>query len=204
MCRREVHQKITGGERDRDSPPKVGSTDPRWGSDDCCTDIGCRPWSYGQYESSNGRCAIVIWMFTHVCLSTSSADGKASTESIREDLGMCLTQGRPHSCWHQVIVSIHQTLNKINKTQRLLLYFPHFVAVTDGIFVGDRLQKDVQHWLSPPNPSTNQNFVRKARHKGTAAWFFASSALTEWKAKGSLLWIHGKRTCFKPPISLLL
>jgi hypothetical protein len=25
-------------------------------------------------------------------------DGKASTDSIREDLGMCLTQGRSHSC----------------------------------------------------------------------------------------------------------
>ena len=72
-----------------------------------------------------------------------------------------------------------------------------FVPLTDGIFEGDGLQKNVQHWLSPPNPSTNQNFVQKARHTGTAAWFFESSALTEWKAKGSLLWIHGKRTSFK-------
>jgi hypothetical protein len=46
----------------------------------------------------------------------------------------------------------------------------------DGIFLGDQLQKDVQHWLSPPNPSTNQNFVRK--DKGTAAWFFERSVLT--------------------------
>jgi hypothetical protein len=84
-----------------------------------------------------------------------------------------------------------------------LFPFPHFV-VTDGIFVGDRLQMDVQHWLSPPNPSTNQNFVRKAQHKGTAAWFFESSALAEWKAKGSLLWIYGKRTSFKTPMSPLL
>ena len=59
--------------------------------------------------------------------------------------------------------------------------------------VGDQLQKEVQYWLSPPDPSTNQNFVSKARHEGTGAWFFESSALTEWKAKGSLLWIHGKR-----------
>ncbi|KAN0126421.1 hypothetical protein V8E52_000061 [Russula decolorans] len=56
----------------------------------------------------------------------------------------------------------------------------------------DQLQEEVQHWLSPPDPSSNQNFVSKARHKGSAAWFFESSALTEWKAKGSLLWIHGK------------
>jgi hypothetical protein len=92
----------------------------------------------------------------------------------------------------------------MNKTQRLLFPFPHFVAVTDGNFIGDRLQKDVQHWLSPPNPSTNQNFVSKTRHRETAAWFFESSALTEWKAKGSLLWIHGKRTSFLPPMSRLL
>jgi hypothetical protein len=125
-----------------------------------------------------------------------SLDGKVSTDSIREDLGVYLAQRRSHARWLRVVVSIHQTLNKINKTQRLLIPFPHddFVVVTDGIFVGDRLQKDVQHWLSPPNPSTNQNFVRKGRHTGTAAWFFESSALTEWKAKGSLLWIHGKRT----------
>ena len=83
------------------------------------------------------------------------------------------------------------------------MLFPllHFVALTGGIFVGDRLKKDVQHWLSPPNPSTNQNFVRKARHAGTAAWFFESSALAEWKSKGSLLWIHGKRTSFRVPYS---
>jgi hypothetical protein len=94
-------------------------------------------------------------------------------------------------------------LNKINETQRLLSPFPHLVAVTNGIFVGDQLQEAVQDWLSPPNPSTNQNFVQKARHSGTSEWFFESSALTEWKAKGSLLWIHGKRTSFKPPMSPL-
>jgi hypothetical protein len=86
----------------------------------------------------------------------------------------------------------------------LLFPFPHFAALIDGIFVGDRLQKDVQRWLSPPNPSTNQNFVRKARLTGTAAWFFESSTVTEWKSKGSLLWIHGKRTSFKTSMSRLL
>ena len=69
--------------------------------------------------------------------------------------------------------------------------------------VGDQLQKDVQHGLSPPDPSANHNFVSKARHEGAAEWFFESSALTEWKAKGSLLWIHGKRTSFEMPMSSL-
>ena len=76
-----------------------------------------------------------------------------------------------------------------------------FVAGTDGIFVGDQLQRDVRYWLSPPDPSTNHNFVRRARHSGTAAWFFESKALTEWKARGSFLWIHGKRMYLNYPTS---
>jgi hypothetical protein len=59
---------------------------------------------------------------------------------------------------------------------------------------GDQLQRDVQHWLSPPDPSANHNFVWKAHHEGTAAWFFESDILASWKSAGSLLWIHGKRT----------
>jgi hypothetical protein len=59
--------------------------------------------------------------------------------------------------------------------------------------VGDQLQRDVQHWLSPPDPSKNHDFVWKAHHTGTSAWFFESKALAEWEASGSFLWIHGKR-----------
>jgi hypothetical protein len=84
-----------------------------------------------------------------------------------------------------------------------LFFLSPFSLPRPTVSVGDQLQKDVQHWLSPPDPSTNQNFVSKAQHKGTAAWFFESSALTEWKAKGSVLWIHGKRTSFELPMSAL-
>jgi hypothetical protein len=59
--------------------------------------------------------------------------------------------------------------------------------------VGDQLQRDVQHWLSPPDPSKNHDFVWKAHHTGTSTWFFESEVLAKWKASGSFLWIHGKR-----------
>jgi hypothetical protein len=65
----------------------------------------------------------------------------------------------------------------------------------------DQLRWEIQHWLSPPDPSTNHNFVRKARHSETTAWFFENSALKEWKARGSLLWIHGKRMYIESPTS---
>ena len=89
---------------------------------------------------------------------------------------------------------IKQTANDVDLMKRLsspsILTF-HY---QDRLHrVGDQLRLEVQHWLSPPDPSTNQNFVQKARHSGTAEWFFESNALAEWKARGSLLWIHGKR-----------
>ena len=92
-----------------------------------------------------------------------------------------------------------RSVKRYEQDETFVVFSRPSVAETEGIFVGDQLQRDVQHWLSPPDPSTNYNFVRKARHDGTAAWFFESRALTEWKARGSFLWIHGKRMYFERP-----
>ena len=59
-----------------------------------------------------------------------------------------------------------------------------------------RLEKDVQQWLSPPDPSMNHRFFWKAHHTGTSSWFFESDILTKWKKTGSFLWIYGKRMIF--------
>ncbi|KAH9022814.1 hypothetical protein EDB84DRAFT_1580563 [Lactarius hengduanensis] len=57
-----------------------------------------------------------------------------------------------------------------------------------------RVRKDHRAWLSPPDPSANQNIASTTQHEGTATWFFQGSIFTEWKSKSttSLLWIHGK------------
>ncbi|KAH9022094.1 hypothetical protein EDB83DRAFT_89710 [Lactarius deliciosus] len=57
-----------------------------------------------------------------------------------------------------------------------------------------RVRKDHREWLSPPDPSTNQNIASTTQHEGTATWFFQGSIFTEWKSRSttSLLWIHGK------------
>ena len=39
----------------------------------------------------------------------------------------------------------------------------------------------------------NHNIASKARHDGTAQWFFQGSIFNEWKSAGSFLWVHGKR-----------
>ncbi|KAH9166009.1 hypothetical protein EDB89DRAFT_255976 [Lactarius sanguifluus] len=57
-----------------------------------------------------------------------------------------------------------------------------------------RIRTKHRKWLSPPDPSTNQNITCAAQHEGTATWFFQGSIFLEWKTKAttSLLWIHGK------------
>jgi hypothetical protein len=63
------------------------------------------------------------------------------------------------------------------------------------ILTGNQLREDLRKWLSPPDPSTNQNIACNAHHEGTATWFFEGRTYKEWKSIGSesLLWIHGKR-----------
>ena len=57
----------------------------------------------------------------------------------------------------------------------------------------NEMREKIHKWLSPPDPSTNHNIACSTYHKKTATWFFQGSIFREWKSKGSLLWIHGKR-----------
>ncbi|KAH9166814.1 hypothetical protein EDB89DRAFT_1815089, partial [Lactarius sanguifluus] len=67
------------------------------------------------------------------------------------------------------------------------------LAETENV-AGSRIRKDHRAWLSPPDPSINQNIACTTQHKGTATWFFRGSIFMEWKSKvtTSLLWVHGK------------
>jgi hypothetical protein len=61
----------------------------------------------------------------------------------------------------------------------------------------DKLQGDIQIWLSPPDrpdPWKNYNIACRSRHTGTVRWFLESNSLSKWKSTGlsSLLWVHGK------------
>ncbi|KAF8486727.1 hypothetical protein F5888DRAFT_1624592 [Russula emetica] len=61
------------------------------------------------------------------------------------------------------------------------------------IFSENQLRESVHKWLSAPDPSTNHNIACGTHHKKAAKWFFEGNIYQEWKSKGSLLWIHGKR-----------
>ena len=91
------------------------------------------------------------------------------------------------------IRSRHSPNDKRNEQDKPFVVLFHISLPRLTVSTGDQLQGDVQHWLSPPDPSINHNFVSNARHNGTAAWFFESNTIREWKATGSFLWIHGKR-----------
>jgi hypothetical protein len=61
------------------------------------------------------------------------------------------------------------------------------------VLSGNQLRESAHKWLSPPDPSTNHNIACGTHHKKTATWFFQGRIYQEWKATGSLLWVHGKR-----------
>ena len=63
---------------------------------------------------------------------------------------------------------------------------------------GERLQRDIRSWLSPPDPWKNHNIAHESRHGVSGAWLVQGDALSEWSAFGpsSLLWLHGKRRSY--------
>ena len=56
---REIRKEIARRERGRVCSAEVGQADPGRGSDDCCTDTRCCPWTCDQYEGSHGRCVVL-------------------------------------------------------------------------------------------------------------------------------------------------
>ena len=58
--------------------------------------------------------------------------------------------------------------------------------------VGQQLLKDLQGWLTPPDPSMNYNTACASQHERTSMWVFREEIYEEWESSGSLLWIHGK------------
>ena len=88
----------------------------------------------------------------------------------------------------------------VNKMKRLFILVPRSWFVdANPTPLGDKLRKDVRKWLSPPDPSINHNIACEAHHRGTATWFTHGAAYENWKARGSLLWIHGKRMFLYSP-----
>ncbi|OAQ67814.1 nacht and ankyrin domain-containing protein [Pochonia chlamydosporia 170] len=59
--------------------------------------------------------------------------------------------------------------------------------------------QELEHWLSPPNPSTNYNTAIKLRHEGSCQWLLNSERYRDWKQKGesTFLWLYGIPGCGK-------
>ena len=87
--------------------------------------------------------------------------------------------------------SIHGKLDDNHRSSSLR--FPTFHSERSDLFAGNLLRDNLLRWLSPSDPSTNHNIASKARHHGTAQWFFQGTIFNEWKSAGSFLWVHGKR-----------
>jgi hypothetical protein len=89
---------------------------------------------------------------------------------------------------------VQQTANDVDEVKRLSSH--NLISVDYEAlpkFSGNQMRESIRKWLSPPDPSTNQNIACGTHHKKTATWFFEGSIFQDWKSTGSLLWIHGKR-----------
>ena len=95
-------------------------------------------------------------------------------------------------------MAIQQAANDLDQIKRSSS--PNLVVVdhkTLRILLGNELRFRIHTWLSPPDPSTNHHIACDTHHKTIASWFFQGKFYQEWKSKGSLLWVHGKRSsCF--------
>lgn len=66
----------------------------------------------------------------------------------------------------------------------------------------EQRREQIEHWLSPPDPSTNYNRALQQRQEGTGIWFLQSDAFARWKTlRNSFLWLHGIPGCGKTVLS---
>ena len=86
---------------------------------------------------------------------------------------------------------IEQTANEVIRSSSLDLISTEYRTLC--IISECQLRESIHEWLSPPNPSTNHNIACGTHHKKTAAWFFGGENYRDWKSRGSLLWVYGKR-----------
>ena len=92
---------------------------------------------------------------------------------------------------------MHQAVSDLDQIKRSSYFNLIRYCRTLFIFLGNQLRDEIHKWLSPPDPSTNHGIACSTHHKKTAPWFFQGRIYQEWKSKGSLLWVHGKRSsCF--------
>lgn len=62
--------------------------------------------------------------------------------------------------------------------------------------------KQINEWLSAPDPSINYAIALQQRHKDTGLWFIHSETFEVWKKdRGSFLWLYGIPGCGKTILS---
>ena len=92
-----------------------------------------------------------------------------------------------------ISIKVQGVDDKLDQANRSLFLFTlsHHPDGSNNV-AGNQLRDNLLQWLSPRDPSTNHNIASKARHNGTADWFFRSNVFSQWKSTGSFLWINGK------------
>ena len=94
-----------------------------------------------------------------------------------------------------MVVAMQEVASEINKMKRTS--HPLSALWRVNRLPGNQLQKDARGWISPPDPSKNHVIARRIHSGESAVWFTQGRTFKEWDLTGGLLWIHGKRACFR-------
>ena len=121
---------------------------------------------------------------------------RSKTRSLRSFVVCKISSDDPDTCLTLNCSDGRETKQVMKQVERSSS--PNLTDVGYGalcIISENLLRENVHKWLSPPDPSVNHNIACDTHHKKHATWFFQGNIYQEWKLKGSLLWVHGKRAC---------
>jgi hypothetical protein len=83
---------------------------------------------------------------------------------------------------------VEKNLNEVSNTVKTLGF--------------EHKQKEIERWLSPPDPPENYNKARRQCHSDSGLWFLGRDDFVEWKTRrNSFLWLNGIPGCGKTILS---
>ncbi|KAL8669025.1 MAG: hypothetical protein Q9168_006366 [Polycauliona sp. 1 TL-2023] len=65
----------------------------------------------------------------------------------------------------------------------------------------EKLKKEIEDWLSAPDPSINHRRAQKSHQEGTGSWFLESDEYARWEQQRIVTWLYGIPGCGKTVLS---
>ncbi|PGH05933.1 hypothetical protein GX51_02714 [Blastomyces parvus] len=95
----------------------------------------------------------------------------------------------------EILSSVEHSVNQLQQTSQKIAS-----AVQD--LGNEHKQRQIERWLSPPDPSTNYNKALDQSYEGSGRWFLEGEVFKRWDSqRNSFLWLYGIPGCGKTILS---